>query len=68
VTLNKLIELIEYFLGKKAVVDRQPLQPGDVPITYADISKSRAKLDYHPSVKIERGLRLFIDWFVRNRS
>lgn len=68
VTLNKLIELLEYFLGKKAVIDRQPVQPGDVPITFADISKSRAKLGYHPSVKIERGLRLFVDWFTRNPS
>jgi UDP-glucuronate 4-epimerase len=68
VTLNKLIELLEHFLGKKAVIDRQPLQPGDVPITFADISKSRAKLGYHPSVKIERGIRLFVDWFARNPS
>jgi len=68
VTLNRLIELIEYFLGKKAVIDRQPLQPGDVPITFADISKSRAKLSYQPTVKIERGIRLFIDWFTRNPS
>lgn len=68
VTLNRLIELLEYFLGKQAVIDRQPLQPGDVPITFADISKSRAKLGYHPSVKIERGIRLFIDWFTRNPS
>jgi UDP-glucuronate 4-epimerase len=66
VTLNKLIELLEYFLGKKAVIDRQPLQPGDVPITFADISKARASLGYHPSVKIERGIRLFVDWFRRN--
>lgn len=66
VTLNKLIELLEYFLGKKAVIDRQPLQPGDVPITFADISKARARLGYHPTVKIEKGIRLFIDWFRRN--
>ena len=68
VKLNKLIELLEYFLGKKAVVDRQPLQPGDVPITFADISKSRARLGYHPAIKIERGIRLFVDWFTRNPS
>lgn len=68
VKLNKLIELLEYFLGQKAVVDRQPLQPGDVPITFADISKSRARLGYHPAIKIERGIRLFVDWFTRNPS
>jgi UDP-glucuronate 4-epimerase len=66
VKLNRLIELLEYFLGKKAVIDRQPLQPGDVPITFADISKSRARLGYHPAIKIERGIRLFVDWFMRN--
>src|SRR5690606_34823141 len=39
--LSRLIELLEDALGKKAVIDRQPMQPGDVPITYADISKAR---------------------------
>jgi UDP-glucuronate 4-epimerase len=68
VTLSRLIELLEYFLGKKALLERQPPQPGDVPITFADISKSRAKLGYHPSVKIEKGIRLFVDWFARNPS
>ena len=68
VTLTRLIELLETCLGKKAVIDRQPPQPGDVPITLADLSKSRAKLGYQPSVKIEKGIRLFIDWFARNPS
>jgi UDP-glucuronate 4-epimerase len=63
VTLGRLIELIEAGLGKKAVIDRQPLQPGDVPVTFADIAKARAQLDYQPQVKIEAGIRLFIDWF-----
>jgi UDP-glucuronate 4-epimerase len=68
VTLSRLIELLEAALGKKAVIDRQPLQPGDVPITFADISKSHAKLGYRPTVKIEQGIRLFVDWFRRNPS
>jgi len=63
VTLSRLIELLEISLGKKAIIDRQPLQPGDVPITYADISKARAKLGYHPRVKIDEGIPLFIKWF-----
>jgi UDP-glucuronate 4-epimerase len=66
VTLKRLIELLESTLGKQAVIDRQPLQPGDVPITFADISKARAKLGYEPRVKIEQGIRLFVDWFRRN--
>ncbi len=63
VTLSYLIELLEKALGKKAVIDRQASQPGDVPITYADISKARAGLGYQPQVKIEQGIPLFIEWF-----
>jgi len=62
VTLNRLIELLESTLGRRAVIDRQPNQPGDVPLTCADVSKARAKLGYHPSVKIEQGLPLFVKW------
>lgn len=65
VTLSRLIELIEAALGRKAVLDRQPLQPGDVPITYADIAKARAQLGYHPRVTIEQGIPLFADWFLK---
>jgi UDP-glucuronate 4-epimerase len=63
VTLSRLIELIESALGTKAVLDRQPLQPGDVPLTFADISKARAQLGYQPRIKIEQGIPLFADWF-----
>ncbi len=63
VTLSRLIELLEAALGKKAVIDRQPQQPGDVPITFADIAKARARLDYQPKIKIESGIKLFVDWF-----
>ena len=63
VSLARMIELLEAVLGKKAVIDRQPLQPGDVPITFADISKARARLGYNPRVKFEEGIKLFADWF-----
>jgi UDP-glucuronate 4-epimerase len=66
VTLARLVELLEAALGKKAVIDRQPLQAGDVPVTFADIAKARARLGYNPQVKIEAGIRLFIDWFWKN--
>jgi UDP-glucuronate 4-epimerase len=65
VTLSRLIELLEAALGKKALLDRQPLQPGDVPITFADIAKARAQLGYQPRVKIEQGIALFVDWFLQ---
>lgn len=68
VTLQRLVELLEIALGKKAIIDRQPVQPGDVPITYADISKARAKLGYNPKVKIEVGIRKFIEWFQRHQN
>jgi UDP-glucuronate 4-epimerase len=66
VSLSRLIELLEAALGRKAVIDRRPPQPGDVPITYANVAKARAKLSYNPRVKIEQGIPLFIDWFRRN--
>ena len=63
VKLSYMIELLENALGKKAVIDRQPMQPGDVPLTFADISKARAKLGYNPHTKIEQGIPIFVDWF-----
>ncbi len=63
VKLSHLIELLENALGKKAIIDRQPMQPGDVPLTFADISKARAKLGYNPQTRIEQGIPLFVDWF-----
>ncbi|HSI88795.1 MAG TPA: GDP-mannose 4,6-dehydratase [Pyrinomonadaceae bacterium] len=61
--LRRLIELIEESMGTKAVVDVQPMQPGDVPITYADISKARRLLGYEPTTKIEEGIPKFVEWF-----
>jgi UDP-glucuronate 4-epimerase len=63
VTLSRLITLLEEALGRQAVIDRQPTQPGDVPVTYADISKARERLGYQPRVGIEEGIRRFVDWF-----
>ena len=68
VKLSELIALIEAALGKHAIIDRQPLQPGDVPLTYADISKARTRLGYQPQVKVEKGIPLFVDWFRKNRQ
>jgi len=64
VTLSRLIELLEESLGIKARVERQPLQPGDVPITFANVDKARQKLGYAPSTAIEVGLSRFADWFL----
>jgi len=67
VSLSRMIELLENALGKKAIIDRQPLQPGDVPITYADIAKARMKLGYDPRVKIEEGIKRFTEWFLKSQ-
>jgi UDP-glucuronate 4-epimerase len=63
VTLSHLVQLLEKALGQPAVLNRQPAQPGDVPITYADITKARERLGYQPSVKIEAGIPKFVEWF-----
>jgi UDP-glucuronate 4-epimerase len=63
VKLNQLIELLEMALERKAVIQRLPLQPGDVPLTCADITKSRAELGYQPKVQVEEGISLFAAWF-----
>ena len=68
VSLGRMIQLLEAALDKKAVIDRQPLQPGDVPITFADISKARAMLGYNPRVKFEQGIMVFADWFRKNNG
>lgn len=67
VTLSRLVGLLEAALGKKAIIDPQPVQLGDVPVTYADISKAQAQLGYNPQVKIEAGIQKFVQWF-RSRA
>ena len=63
VMLRELIALIEEALGKKAVIDRQPMQPGDMPVTFANIAKAQRMLGYKPSVKIAEGIPRFVEWF-----
>lgn len=62
--LSTLIQLIEQALGKAAVIDRQPLQPGDVSVTYADIAKARQLLGYNPQTQIPEGIPRFVDWYL----
>lgn len=68
IRLSELITLIESALGKSAIIDRQPFQPGDVPVTFADISKAQKFLGYNPQVKVAKGIPLFVDWFRKNRQ
>ncbi|HTL15969.1 MAG TPA: GDP-mannose 4,6-dehydratase, partial [Patescibacteria group bacterium] len=68
VKLSRLIELLESALGQKAIIKRLPIQPGDVPLTCADITKAREQLGYQPSIPIEKGIRLFVNWFQQQPS
>jgi UDP-glucuronate 4-epimerase len=68
IQLNDLIAAIENALGKKAKINRLPEQPGDMPLTCADISKARKLLGYNPTTRLSDGLPRFIEWFLRNQQ
>lgn len=61
--LMRLIGLIEEACGKKAMIDFQPMQPGDVARTYADIEAIRSDLGYEPTTPIDVGIPAFVEWF-----
>jgi len=63
VSLSDLISSIEAALGKKAIIDRKPVPPGDVNKTYADVSLARAELGYEPSTHLAEGLERFVAWY-----
>jgi UDP-glucuronate 4-epimerase len=63
VQLLRYIEVLEDCLGRKAERNLLPLQPGDVPDTYADVSALQRDTDYSPSTSIETGVRRFVDWY-----
>ena len=63
ISLSNLVALIEGACGKAAVRRFKPPQPGDVPVTYADISRAREEFGYDPRTSIERGVTLFVDWY-----
>jgi UDP-glucuronate 4-epimerase len=66
--MRELIALLEKELGVTAKIDRKPLQPGDVPQTYADISKAKRLLGYNPQTQIEVGIQRFVEWFQKTRN
>jgi UDP-glucuronate 4-epimerase len=63
VELLKLIRVLEDKIGKKAVLQLLPMQPGDVPTTYADIEALSLRIGYRPSTSIEEGVSRFVDWY-----
>ncbi|MBM4143645.1 MAG: NAD-dependent epimerase/dehydratase family protein [Lentisphaerae bacterium] len=66
-TLAALVAIIERALGKPAGIHPLPLQPGDVLLTCADVSKARRLLDYNPSTTVEEGVARFVEWYRRRQ-
>jgi UDP-glucuronate 4-epimerase len=64
--LSELVSELEDAIGKKAVVDYKPDQPGDVPLTCADVTKAGKMLGYKPSVPVREGVRRFVGWLREN--
>ena len=63
---ERLMDMIKYLgdaLGIEPQMEMLPMQPGDVPITYADIEKAKSKLGYHPSTNLREGLGRFVSWY-----
>lgn len=63
ISLRDLVSLIERATGETALIDWQPMQPGDVERTYADVSLARKQIGYKPTVRIDEGIQKFVDWY-----
>lgn len=68
ISLKDLVSAIEEVLGKKAIIQQMPEQPGDVPKTYADISKAKKLFGYDPKTPLKEGLEAFREWFLGNEK
>jgi UDP-glucuronate 4-epimerase len=66
VSLNEFISTIEEAVGKKAIKKILPMPSGDVPLTYADITKAERLLDYSPKTSLKEGIKKFVDWYKEN--
>jgi UDP-glucuronate 4-epimerase len=62
ISLRELVAIIERVAGKPALIDWQPDQPGDVPVTYANIDRARARLGYAPTTRPDVGVQRYWDW------
>ena len=63
ISLSDLVTLLEEATGVRAKRKPLPLQPGDVPVTYADISRARAEIGYDPKTPVEAGVKEFVGWY-----
>ncbi len=67
IELRTMIETIAAALGKPAHIEPQPLQPGDVDVTYADVTRAKAELGYDPTTLFQDGIRDYVEWFRARR-
>jgi UDP-glucuronate 4-epimerase len=68
ITLERFIQAIEQATGKKAIRNQLPMQPGDVPRTYADVSELIQDVDFKPTTEIEVGIKRFVTWYINSRK
>jgi UDP-glucuronate 4-epimerase len=68
IPLKDLIQALESVIGRKATIEYLPEQPGDVPKTFADISKAEWLLNYRPRTELKEGLEKFVNWFRENQE
>ena len=64
VSLRRFITALEMALGKKAIENHLPMQPGDVPVTFADVEGLATDVGFKPKTDIEIGLKKFVDWYI----
>jgi UDP-glucuronate 4-epimerase len=67
-TLAELVSELERALGRDAIIDRKPSQPGDVPRTFADIGRAAAELGYVPRTPVRAGIDAFVQWLIARRA
>lgn len=68
IPVRDVIAMLEKVLGRRARIDRQPEKPGEMPVTHADLSKSRRLLGYAPQTEFETGVRAFVEWYRRRHG
>jgi UDP-glucuronate 4-epimerase len=67
-SLNTVVALLEKSLSKKAIINKLPIQPGDVHLTNADISKAKSLIGYEPKTNLEEGISKFVSWLLKDRQ
>lgn len=65
ISLATMVSTLQHTLGKKAILQRLPMQPGDVDRTFADITKAKNNLGYNPKFSFEEGVDLFCKWLAQ---